>query len=75
MGLERLQVWCRGTRESSKLKSHDFSYFCRYTRDVTALYRRRVRMAHFTLTRSVSEDWCCLLAYAAGECQLQPRAV
>ncbi len=30
------------------------------------LYRRQVRMAHFTLTRSVSEDWCCLLAYASG---------
>ena len=30
------------------------------------IYRRRLRMAHFTLTRSVSEDWCCLLAYASG---------
>ena len=41
-------------------------------------------MAHFTLTRSVSEDWCCLLAYARvssllkngsreGEAPAEPR--
>ena len=32
-------------------------------------------MAHFTLTRSVSEDGCCILAYASGECQRVPREV
>ena len=30
------------------------------------IYRARMRMAHFTLTRSVSEDVCCILAYASG---------
>ncbi len=30
------------------------------------LYLARVRMAHFTLTRSVSEDVLCILAYASG---------
>ena len=28
--------------------------------------RSRMRMAHFILTRSVSEDVCCILAYASG---------
>ena len=39
------------------------------------IYRARMRMAHFTLTRSVSEDVLCLLADASGECPLLPRAV
>ena len=34
--------------------------------DIIELYRLRVRMAHSTLTRSVSEDVLCILAYASG---------